>query len=654
MVLVVLYHAGLAGFAGGYVGVDVFFVISGFLITSALVREYEDTGSIRLLRFYAKRARRLLPASFAVLTCISSIVFIVPRWAPGIAAPQLYGQSISWDIQRSALYIVNWLFAERSIDYHGGSELASPVQHFWSLSVEEQFYAAWPILVLAAAALARSSKRAVALMAIVVTAASFIVGVRMVSTAPDQAYFVTTTRVWELSLGGVAALAATTVSTRLDAGPPWIAKRILYGGFASIVASVLLFDSSTQFPGFAALAPTIGTVAVLLAAPHATGSVLVRLSEAAPMQWIGARSYSIYLWHWPVLWLAVAVLGPLPVWARVGVVAASVVPSMASYRWIEQPTRRADFLVSRPIRGLALTGATAAVGFGFGAVLLGTTTGSGGAAPTSTAIETIETEVLGVQLRADELTPSFVHLRRDLPDVYDRGCVANRTDGPRPLCSFGDLTSETVVLVIGNSHAAHWTPALERLADQERWHLLTNIRSTCRLPAGLAGPDRCEEWASNTLRELEDVVRTHDVDLVLTMPTAFREEADDPTSGYTGVFRQLAALPSKAAIISPTPRGKVIGVDCAAPAIIDLSSCATPVAEAFVGADVLIDAAHAAELPVIDMTRFLCNETHCPAVIDDMIVRRDRHHLTRTFSSALVTPLATELHGLFPELNRTS
>lgn len=316
VLLVLLYHAGLSWFGGGFVGVDVFFVLSGFLITGILLRELETIGTIELLRFYAKRARRLLPASFAVLVFVSVVVFVVPRWAPNVVTPQLYGRSISWDIQRSALYIVNWLFAERSVDYHGGSTLASPVQHFWSLSIEEQFYAVWPVVMLSTSMVFARSKRALAVVLVAITLASLGYSIRLTQTSPDQAYFVTTARAWELSLGGLGALAVPGVnrwgSHRL-ATP--IASVGVTAGLVAIVASAMTIDAGTAFPGTAALVPTLGTLGVLLAAPLAGHSRGVRWLSAQSLQWLGARSYSLYLWHWPVLWLGVAILGPTPVGA---------------------------------------------------------------------------------------------------------------------------------------------------------------------------------------------------------------------------------------------------------------------------------------------------------------------------------------------------
>lgn len=653
--LVVLYHAGLGMVSGGYVGVDVFFVISGYLITGLLVRELDATGTIQLINFYSKRARRLLPASFAVLVVVASVIYITPRWIPDLIAPQLYGRSISWDIQRSSLYIVNWLFAERSVDYQGGTELASPVQHFWSLSVEEQFYAVWPLLLLGITVLSRSSKKVLALCLFGITLASLAMSYRLTLYVPERAYFVTTTRVWEMSLGGLAALAAPLINQGLRT-KTWQPKRVAFGasvlsgaGLLAVGVAAVLFDSATAFPGLAALLPTVGTAVALLALPHST-SLLVRLLSTSPMQWIGARSYSIYLWHWPALWLATAIGGELSTPIALGVVAASLLPAMASFRWIEQPARSAPLLSAKPIRGIVMTGATAVAGYTLGFALLTTTTNLPPVEPTAPA--EITTEVAGVQLDAAEIVPSVATARHDIAVGYGDGCIPAVTDPLQDPCTYGNPNSETTLLLIGNSHAGHWTPAFFELAERYDWRILTNIRSSCRLPLELT-EDLCEDWATDTVNGLSSVVEEEGVDLVVVMT---RSVTDDPHTDaevehlYEEVFEVFATIDTNVAVMRPTPEGKVIGIDCPSLLVADLGECATPVAEATEGGAPITRAAHDAGLPVIDMTNYICNETLCPPVIDDLLVRRDRHHLTSTFSEALATPLGEQLERAVPEL----
>ena len=658
VVLVLLYHAGVRSVGGGFVGVDVFFVVSGYLITGLLVRELDTTGSIQLLSFYAKRARRLLPASFTVITFVAAVIYIAPRWVPDLIAPQLYGRSISWDIQRSATYVVNWLFAERSISYQAGTELASPLQHFWSLSVEEQFYAVWPALLLGVSVVSRSSKRVLAGCLTIITIVSLVFSYRLTRDMPEQAYFVTTTRVWEMSLGGLAAMASPIIDRAVRTrgwGEPAVSRVAAIAGVAGLFAIALgatWFDETTPYPGLAALLPTLGASMMLVAMPHCATSLLSRLLAAEPMQWIGARSYSIYLWHWPALWLATAIEGSLTTPVALAVVAVSILPAMASYALIEQPARSATFLIARPIRGIALTAGTAVAGYAIGLLLLSTTADRPPGEQEIAAPE-ITTEVAGIQLEVEDMVPSAIDARFDLPAGYADGCIADRSATLDDPCSYGNIDSDTTVLVVGNSHAGHWTPAFAELAETYDWHLLTNIRSSCRLPVAIAGPGLCDQWADRTQTELQEVVDSAGVDLVVTMPNAFSEPGysnGEVEQLYTEAFSAFGDLDVPAVVIHPTPHGKVIGIDCPSLLRSDLGDCATPIDDAMTGTASIVAAARASNLDVVDMTSFLCNDATCPAVIDDVLVRRDRHHLTRTFVVALTTPLADKLEQVVPEV----
>lgn len=207
--LVLVYHAGVRQLPGGFVGVDVFFVISGFLITSLLVRELESTGRISLSRFYARRAKRLLPATGLVLVATA----ILTWWTVSAVDWRAFGM----DIVSAALYIVNWRLADRSVDYLAEDVGASPVQHFWSLAVEEQFYIVWPLLIVALAWWLRRHGRlrlrpvlTAGILAVIVPSLAY--SVYLTANSPATAFFVTPTRLWELGIGALAAIGTTLLS----------------------------------------------------------------------------------------------------------------------------------------------------------------------------------------------------------------------------------------------------------------------------------------------------------------------------------------------------------------------------------------------------------------------------------------------------------
>jgi peptidoglycan/LPS O-acetylase OafA/YrhL len=653
--LVLVYHAGVSVVPGGYVGVDVFFVLSGYLITGLLFQELKETGTIRLLDFYAKRARRLLPASFTVLIFVGAVVFAVPRLMPSIVLPQMYGRSISWDIQRSALYVVNWLFAERSVSYQGSTGVGSPVLHFWSLSVEEQFYAVWPLLLLGVMIVARRSTLVLGIVIGLITAASLVMSYRLTLTDPDQAYFVSTTRIWELSLGGLGALSNPLISRlheRYQKATGAVLRVFVPTGFLMIVVSALMYDSSTAYPGLAALAPTAGALMVLLGGLGGARSRVGRMLELSPLQWLGARSYSLYLWHWPMVWLAAAALGPLSVWAGLGAVAFSFVPAMLSYRFVETPIRFGPIARWSPSINVGLAGLLSVAGFGVGAFLLVTTTN----VPSSVGERdpAPATEVAGIQVTAGKITPSADRVRYDRPTGYSSDCFVTFREDRYTECSTGNGNSETTIVLVGNSHTAHWSPAIDELAREHDWHVIHIQHDGCRLARGLSNEPQCVAWAQQVWDRLPEIVVDEDVDLILTGPRPLIDLSASVRieRHYSSAFGELSALGVPAVVIAPAPTGKIIGVDCRSLGN-DLSSCALSRAEATAGAGPILAAARTADLPVLDLTSYFCNLELCPAVIDDLWVRRDNSHITRTFALALTDAFEGGLRIIAPALTFT-
>jgi len=251
IVAVVLCHAGVGIFAGGYVGVDVFFVISGFLITRLLLGEVERTGTISLRGFYARRARRLLPQSALLLAVVAALSIVL--FSPVRAV------EVSGDIFSSALYTANWHFAAQSVDYFSQGQEPSPVLHLWSLAIEEQFYLFWPTVLLLATWRARrrgrSPRPALAATLALACAASLLLGIQLTEAQPVSAYFSSLGRAWELGLGATLALLGAAALPRLAA------LALAWAGLGAILYATLAFDALTPFPGLAAVVPTLGAAA---------------------------------------------------------------------------------------------------------------------------------------------------------------------------------------------------------------------------------------------------------------------------------------------------------------------------------------------------------------------------------------------------------
>ncbi len=540
VLLVLLYHAGVPWLPGGFAGVDVFFVISGYVITGLLVSEVLRTGTVDLGRFWSRRARRLLPASALVLVTTALLTLTL--------LPQVRWRETGWDIVTSGLYVVNWRLADRSVDYLAEDSVDSPVQQYWSLAVEEQFYLLWPLLLLLAAWLAR--RRGVrpvpltaVLLAVVVVLPSFGWAVHLTSASPPEAYFVTSTRLWQLGVGALVALGSAWWSRV----PVPVATALAWGGPAVVVAGAVLTGPQTPWPGWAALVPTLGTAAALVGGVRAAeASGPVRVHRVAPLQWTGALSYSLYLWHWPLLVVAEARWGELSVWVGLGVVLLSALPATAGYLLVEQPVRHARGRWARPAAGLAVGAlctvlatasgwqlvrevdrqvrANEATADADGAAVLsgdrpagpqelaedgrraGERLGGAGAAASegdlgdgagedgagangAGADGSGDREVVsgtegapspdldGLDLAPASITPDPLEATRDLPALYRQDCDATGEEVLR--CAYGDPEGDLHVAVVGDSKIAQWTGALDRLGEERGWGIDVYYRSAC-------------------------------------------------------------------------------------------------------------------------------------------------------------------------------
>ena len=683
--LVLLYHAGLPKFHGGYVGVDVFFVLSGFLITGLILRELRATGRIDLPQFYARRARRLLPAAAVALagTLVLSVLLLPPLRVPDVAG----------DAAAASLYVSNLRFAVQATDYLASEVAPSPLLHFWSLGVEEQFYLFWPALLLVVASVGgrlRGRDRRLGFAVVAVTAISFLVSLILTNVAQPWAFFSLPARAWELGLGALLALGAARLAdlSRLAGGA------LVAAGLALVTLSGLLLEPSTPFPGTAAVLPTAGAALVIAGGAAGAGTIPVRLLTLAPMRFLGRISYSLYLWHWPILVLpAAAIEGNLPVVARLALVGVSIAVAAASQRWVEEPIRRGRFVGRKVGRTLALAGTTSlivallAVGVGTAAeaslphgvavasedpnVLpvdpLGTATPApsarpgNSAGPGSSAAPSSSTRppTAGGPVPAD-LRPSLADVKNDSPIIYNNGCHLDQATIEPKACIFGDTTSSTTVVLIGDSHAAQWFPAFNRLATVEHWRLVTLTKSACT-PADLTvyngnyerAYTECDAWRA---KAFDQIAAAHPALVVMAMSRSYilvdgsstTTVAKRPDLWDAGIAASLARLTASAdhvALIGDTPRSSVDPPVCLSKHLDDVLACATPSKSAIDAKRTADDRAlaEAAGVTFIDPTSWVCPTEPCPVVIGAYLVFRDSHHLTTPFSTALARRMLAAL-----------
>ncbi len=653
--LVLLFHAGVPAFDGGYVGVDVFFVLSGFLITGLLVREIERTGTIRLGSFYARRIRRLLPATALTLAGVAVLTVA--------ALPVIRWLSTGRDIQWAAMYGVNWRLASQAVDYLAAEEASSPVQHFWSLSVEEQFYFVWPFILLVIARWAHhrgsSLRKAMITGLSLVAVPSLLWSVALTSSEPGRAYFVTTTRVWELALGGGLAIVAPHLA---DIRRP-VAATMAATGIVGIVTSAVMFGPATPFPGTAALVPVVSTMLVIAAGIARIDTPTAKMLGTSPMRKIGELSYSLYLWHWPFVVAADAIFDGLTVAQGLGAIAVSVVPAVLAYHAVEKRWRHSPIFVQPVRRGIAIGIALTAVGLISGtALVVSVPDVEGGASePGRPGIESFDV-VSGLsdplQIVAGDLVPNPLVARDDLPVVYEAGCHRNQQDSDAASCEFGAPDGPTVLL-IGDSHAAQWVPTFTALADEHGWQLRTYTKSACQyadvtsaIGDQLLPYESCIAWNENVRAAID----SESPDAVI-FGGAFwpklidsGEVVDDP--GATAVLLEAALIRSWTPIRDagipvialrdvPYPRFDV--PECVVEHLADLSECAFDRDGSTEFNTPHVGAAEAVGATLIDATDWICLEAICPAVVDDVLVWRDNHHLTAMYALSLAPTIEAAL-----------
>ena len=683
VLLVLLFHAGVPGMGGGYVGVDVFFVISGFLITSLMLTEREESGRVSLAGFYSRRIRRILPMAslVAVATLAASWVWLEPLRLTGL----------STDVLASAGFSSNFVFASRGADYLQSTLPPSPLQHFWSLAVEEQFYVVWPALVAlvctgVAASRASLVRARVAVLAAVTVVASFAACMVQMSSSQVLAFYRPHTRAFELAAGALLACVPASggaMMRRIEAVLSWC-------GLVAVIGCAFIFDGNTRFPGPWAAVPVVAAVLVLRGGDTTNWSpdVLLRFR---PLQWMGSRSYSSYLWHWPVIVIAAASIGrDLSVSEGLVCLAMAIALAELSYRFLENPVRRRhDLLGARAFAfGAAMLLVVAAVGAVARANPPDLATGPDATTPqitlTSTTVpETPQpgestvppvdstlvavTPVLpaatpAIQPIADalyamnvppNLKPSLSGALGDQPVIYENDCHAGFSMVKPKDCVYGDPASSVVVGLYGDSHAAQWFPAFEKVAIKNKWRLVTYTKRGCP-PADIEVYSKvlgkvyreCGPWRRNVLAKMKadgvQVVFVAAFDRLLDATTRIPVWQKPWRDGLQGTVDTLRAAGITPVLVEDTPWP---GQDV--PTCLSANRSSVTACNATVTAGVRPDLAEMRDdfarngVPVLRTRQWFCTDTQCPVIVGNLLVYRDDNHMTVTWSR-FIAPLLDE------------
>jgi peptidoglycan/LPS O-acetylase OafA/YrhL len=630
VLLVVGCHCGISWCAGGFVGVDVFFAISGYLITGLLVREYLETSRIDFGGFFARRARRLLPACLVVLasTILAATLLLSPQELDATARAAL----------ASSLYVSNMFFDHASSDYFAAAVERSPLLHTWSLGVEEQFYLVWPGLILFACRSRRARSVVWILGALAVS--SFACGVLATRSAPMFAFYELPARAWEFAAGGLLALptaVAPSARTRIWA--------VVGGavGAAMILGTVLWVKGGGAFPGWIAMIPVAGTLLTLFAGVVAPQRGVSAVLGTAPLQFLGARSYSWYLWHWPFVVFAEVLLPAVTVVQRIEAALAALLMAAMTYRWIEQPIRTSSYLARRP--NLSLSAAA-------GAALL--TVGA------AAALASFGEREMTLDAKYKVTQAATVDYGFAGQECYTDGRSAKAVEAK--VCEFGDPQASRTLVLFGDSHAMQWINAMRKAADEEGWRLVTLVKPGCAAsdinPHNLAGPsDSCKLWRAKAIEKILDLAPYAVVMASYNGATVQGDRlapglmpVDEVRTGTRSTLLKLRAAGRRVVVLRDSPLPPFNVPACISRSIGRAHSTADPCE--FDAMKALNASAFEAERAAgegltdvyyLDMDDLICPAASCPAVQDGRIVYRDENHLAGSYAESLAGVVAARL-----------
>jgi peptidoglycan/LPS O-acetylase OafA/YrhL len=646
---VVLYHFWPGRVTGGYVGVDIFFVISGFLITGHLMRELSATGSVRLGQFWARRARRLLPASLLVLL-FCAIVAMSPYLTPTSALPNEVQEILA-----STFYVENWFLALNSADYLNHSGDPTTVQHYWSLSLEEQFYVMWPLIMLLAAWIGvkffRGARRRAVITALaIVTVVSFAFCVVFTITNPAPAYFVTFGRMWQFGVGALIAL-VPLLRVRNAMGSFVLG----WAGVLVLVYAIFTFDGQTPFPGYMAAIPTLGAAAVLAASNTERWWYPTRILAIRPAQFVGDISYSLYLWHWPLIIIAPSVpFWGLTIYHRVALLILCFVLAWLTKKFVEDPARSWKVLTSRPARvtlwsslgAMLIVAVVAATAWfvnapAYNAGVRDIQQLQEDPPPCFGAAAVLDASCADADF-GDTILPAPGFAGIDRP--ADAQCFVQLTDARPVSCTFGsDDPDAPRVALVGDSHAYQLLSTFQRIAEEEGWQLVTWFKGACpwnSTPLSTPGAfgAACTQWREGVTAAMADA----DLDAVFTAAIAttpyssagFDSSYDAAVAGYVDAWDEMLDQGVPVITVVDNPVWETDPNKCLRTR--DAAECDGLRSDVLVADDPLRDAADQREdVTLLDFTDVFCGEELCAPVVGGANIYRDQDHLTVTFADTL-------------------
>ncbi|MBJ7359344.1 acyltransferase family protein [Nocardioides sp.] len=675
--VVICAHAGVTALPGGFVGVDVFFVISGYLISGLLFREVLVTGGVSIGQFWARRARRILPAA----TVVSVVTVVASLLIMGL----LDAREVVVDAIWASAFAANIHFAQEGVYYFAQDTGPSPMQHYWSLAVEEQFYLVWPVLLFGIILLTRLltgrnprrlPRGAVLVVLLAVVVASLAWSIHQTVAAPTTAYFSTLTRAWELGIGALVALIPASAVARLHSR---YLQLMAFVGAVVVVGSCVVITSATPFPGIAAALPVGGTALLLIAGHGGARTLVGELLSTEPFRVIGDWSYSLYLWHWPVLVLPEYALGRgLNAFESGLAVLVTLTLSAYSYQYVEMPFRNGGPAHRLPRRrALVLYPASAVLVLGVGGLAWLWTgaqadtdgdnppiTIAGSAKPGAVHVDTVALVRASVnaarerQAIPSKTDPSILELRESVADVGECDYEQN----VRKLCQVGEENGDKTVVLIGDSHARAWIPAFDRINEAGNWKAYYLVKPQCtaaHIPIASAQSDDtvftdCSDFQDWVIEQVEDL--NPDLVVVASSPPVNgvfdgdkRVTSVDDTipllrAGYDELFRELDAAADEVVLLRDVPKSPEDPATCLTTGDPSLGDCMfEPDERSQILGNVAVDSANVSGARVVDPTPWLCYQGECPIVIGGTLSYRDTDHITTEYAANLWATLGRAL-----------
>lgn len=624
ILLVVGAHAGLPWLAGGFVGVDVFFVLSGFLITGLLLREMHSTGRIAFGDFYLRRFRRLMPALMLMIAVTSLVAgLILP---PGEQLQQPSAAAMA------ALWMSNIYFALTRMDYFAAGADSNLFLHTWSLGVEEQFYVVWPLVLLALAhgsAVLRATRMRVVLGCIAV--AGLVASIVVTSRYPQFAFYMMPVRAWEFAVGALIWLGSRQHMDHEGRSTRGIPSWVGWLGLGAVIGSGIVYNANMAYPGWRALVPVVGAAAMIIAGGQgAMAHGVSRVLSWEPLQALGRISYAWYLWHWPVLLLGPSIVGSNGPWCRAACVLISLGLAWLSYRFVEFPIRHQSFWLSH--RRMALVVGLAAV------VLIN--------------LQTTHWFVTATTAMDSPALQRYEKARMDAPAIYAEGCDDWYHSDQVRACSFGPVDAPHVAVLMGDSIAGQWFPAVEEIFHRPGWRLIVLTKSSCPMVDvsffyARIGRDytECSVWRQRALEYVASVRPS----IVLLGTVATNDFSREQwVKGTSRVLDKLSAAVGQITILRGTPHLPFDGPACLSerqqrPAWLpNHPPCEAPAFDAH-GQSVFHwlqqSSSGFSNVRIVDMNDLVCPQDICRAERDSTIVFRDSQHMTASFARTLAPAL---------------